>query len=381
MEAGAVCLDLTRTLRRAGSGPPTGIDRVERAWADRVALDGGFGLVRTKLGFLLLDAQGVRIAASWEGPRDALLSRLRQCAVARRPPVSFGFRRCVPAGTVYLNAGHSALDRRTLRLARRSFRSTGVILHDVIPLDRPDLARPGMADSARRRIEAVRRFADVIVAPLRSTAADIARHLPDRKVDAVPFGVPPQEPGSAGLPPELAGPVPWVCVIGTIEPRKGHAFLLDLWDLLAAGRAHAALPRLVVIGRRGWAPASLFDRLDARPPGVIEYNALDDRQRTAVLAGARALLFPSLAEGFGFPPLEAAALGVPVIATPLPQTRELLGDWPVYVASDDLYGWRDAVVGVTAEGVQMLPRRDRPALPGWNRHFEDVIALLREARG
>ncbi|MDT9702392.1 glycosyltransferase, partial [Streptomyces sp. P17] len=88
---------------------------------------------------------------------------------------------------------------------------------------------------------------------------------------------------------------PRFVTLGTIEPRKNHALLLDVWDSLPPPR-----PQLVVIGRRGWADQALFARI-AATPDVAEFNTLDDGQVAAVLTGAQALLMPSFAEGFGLP--------------------------------------------------------------------------------
>ena len=378
MNAGAVCLDLTRTVRRAGSGPSTGIDRVERAWGARVLRDGGLGLVRTRLGFLLLDGPAIGAALTWDGAAEDLLPTLRCHALARCPRFGpgCGAGRHVPDGTVYLNVGHAGLDDRTLGLAGRHFARTGVILHDVIPLDHPDLARPGMDRTVEARLAAVRRHADVVIAPLAPTADLIAAYLTTIPIRVAPFGIDTRIADHADRPAGIPSDRPCFVAIGTVEPRKGHAILLDVWSALSRTVGPARLPTLVIAGRRGWAAPDLIGRLHSLPPGVIWREDLTDRQLAATLAGARALLFPSLAEGFGFPPLEAAALGVPVIATPLPQTRSLLGDWPVYLRGDDIYGWRDAVITLAAEGDRMPPRRAPPALPGWDRHFDTVLSLL-----
>ena len=131
----------------------------------------------------------------------------------------------------------------------------------------------------------------------------------------------------------------------------------------------ADLPQLVIAGGRGWANAAVFARLDARPPGVIEAPGLSDGALVTLLQGSAGLLFPSLAEGFGLPPAEAAALGVPVIANPLPELREVLGDYPVYLPVTDSYSWLETIE-------RTMPQADRAhrfTPPRWEDHFNTVL--------
>jgi glycosyltransferase involved in cell wall biosynthesis len=159
--------------------------------------------------------------------------------------------------------------------------------------------------------------------------------------------------------------------LGTIEPRKNHALLFDIWELHKDGE----IPPLHVIGAKGWADQELFaqmDRLIARNL-VIHHPNLSDPAAMGLLAGAQALLFPSLAEGFGLPPLEAAALGVPVIANDLPVLREVLGDLAVYLDVTDRYSWQQAILAVSQNG-GATQNHFRP--PTWPQHFKTVLTAI-----
>ena len=82
----------------------------------------------------------------------------------------------------------------------------------------------------------------------------------------------------------------------------------------------------------------------AVPEGrIVRTGHLGIDHLRAVVAGSSGLLFPSLDEGFGLPPLEAMAAGVPVVAADLPVTREVLGDEAAYRSPTDAEGWLDAV--------------------------------------
>jgi glycosyltransferase involved in cell wall biosynthesis len=184
-----------------------------------------------------------------------------------------------------------------------------------------------------------------------------------------PIGVRVSAP--APLPPGLKPVAPWFVALGTIEPRKNIGLLLDVWERLAP------TPQLYIIGSRGWADAGLLARLDALPPDgpVRVLSGLTDGAVATLLSGARALLFPSLAEGFGLPPLEAAALGTPVIAGDLAVTRELLGDYPVYLPLGDSYSWAETIARKTAEPPGEGVQGNGVGIPRWEDHFKIVLSV------
>ncbi len=140
-------------------------------------------------------------------------------------------------------------------------------------------------------------------------------------------------PRTGGLPPFEGRP--FVLALGTIEPRKDHVTLLLAFTAVA--RADPDL-LLVVAGADGWGPsfASMLDPLpeDVRARIIREPNVDDDR-RDVLLAHARLLAYPSLYEGFGFPPLEAMSSGVPVVATAAGSLPEVLGDGAILVPTGD----------------------------------------------
>ncbi len=143
-------------------------------------------------------------------------------------------------------------------------------------------------------------------------------------------------------PAELDG-VNYFVVCGTIEPRKNHLMLLNLWRELARD---AAPPKLVIVGKRGWLNGNVVELLErslALRPHVIEAGGLSTPGLRRLLAGARALLMPSLGEGFGLPVAEALAAGAPVIASDIEAFREVGGDAPDYVHPLDGLGWLQAV--------------------------------------
>ena len=407
----ARCLDLTRLISRVGRGPATGVDRVEAAYLHHL-LDGDvplFVLVRTVLGFVLLDRAGAtKIAArlsgdqAWGG-RDlvGVLSRripkvkqqaeadLRRFAIARcrRGALAGILARYLPEGTVYLNVGHSNLGEEPLTAWRAVPNARRVVLvHDIIPLDHPEYQRPGTPAAFEAKLRRVGAEADLVIYNSQATQGAAERRfaawgrVPDGLVAHLGVDLP--QPDPSRIPADLHLPVPYFITLGTIEPRKNHGLLLDVWETLADELPEARMPHLIIAGRRGWENAEVFRRLDTSPVMdrfVHEREGLHDGTVAALIAGARALLFPSRAEGFGLPPLEAAALGTPVICSDLPIYREFLANIPVYLDSDDVYSWTQSIkrmaddkqAGQASGAETCVPSR----LPTWTDHFNLVLKV------
>ena len=107
----------------------------------------------------------------------------------------------------------------------------------------------------------------------------------------------------------------------------------------------------MLVGQRGWETENVIDMLDRCPAlrgTVIEHNALPDAAMVPLLSGARALLLPSFAEGFGFPVIEALQLGVPALCSDIPALRETGGAVPEFLDPLDGPGWHRAILDYAA---------------------------------
>lgn len=390
-------LDLTRLTSRLGHGQPTGVDRVEAAYLAQflTLATPVYGLVKTKLGFLCLDKAGLvafQMLVSGQStlPTADYVSRLLrrtqpQLAQAETAVRRLAFARCRPArlpqllrkicpdGFDYFNTGHANLTAATLRRIRAGGAvSLVVLVHDTIPLDHPEFTRPDTIAAFDAKIAAVATHADLVIhsahATRRQTDLHFARHGRIPPALVAPLGITPLHPTTTALHAH-----PYFVTIGTIEPRKNHAFLLDLWEMMHRDLPRGAIPHLIILGRRGWANETVFRRLDSLPfinQTVFERPNLPDDQVANLLAQSCGLLFPSHVEGFGLPPLEAASLRIEVVVPPLPIYHETLGDYPVYVPLDDRYSWMATIIRLT-QGNTVKPK---PAqIPQWEAHFKTVL--------
>ncbi|MCA0962875.1 glycosyltransferase family 4 protein [Salipiger bermudensis] len=388
-------LDLTRLVSRAGR-PFTGIDRVEYAYLRRLLRSGPlYGLVRSSLGYLLLDRRGCaelkrRIDGDdWAAPdllaklrrldpgRAGAERALRAVAVARCLPRGLVamLRRQLPAGTQYLNIGHTNFTDRTIAALRGipGIR-IAVLLHDTLPLDVPEHQRPGIPERFEGFLTRVGRHADLVICNSHQTERDLRRHLPDSAAQSVVAHLGIDLPTATIAPGGPWQGRPYFVALGTIEPRKNHALLLDIWE------QQRPPADLLICGSRGWNNDAVFARLDAGIAGVHELPGLDDGQIAALLKGSAGMLFPSLAEGYGLPPMEAACLGVPVLASNLSVLREVLGDIPVYAPVADRYLWAQLITTMAEDhraGQGAAPDAAAAfAPPSWDAHFETVFTLI-----
>ncbi|MEO1612818.1 MAG: glycosyltransferase family 1 protein [Pseudomonadota bacterium] len=374
-----VLLDATRAISRAGLGAATGIDRVERRWIEE-ALAGRWGaarfVARIASGLHHLDADAMsEVLAMLDGEAPAPRPDMRGAlSLAKRPEarrIESAVRRCArPAATarVYANVGHANLTPESVAAARAAGASRVVVLlHDAIPLEHPEFARPDGPEKMRRRLGAAE-AADAVVYNSADTRARAEARMESPPPGAVaPLGI---DARKAPVPPHDG----FVC-LGTIEPRKNHALLLGVWARLGPGA-----PTLHLIGRRGWMNEEVFARLDAFPQGVIEHGALGDGEAAALIGGARALLFPSFAEGFGLPVGEALARGCPVLASDLAALREIGGEAPDYLSPRDQDGWREAVAAyaepASPRRAAQIARIANWSAPTWADHFAAVDRVM-----
>jgi glycosyltransferase involved in cell wall biosynthesis len=396
-DAGEVILDISRLVSRVRHHTPSGVDRVEMAYATglqtryggrlRYAIvhpAGRYGRLPTAKARLFLDLLERRWAneAGATKPRSLPQVLPAMLDLWPQPP------RSVP-GSVYVQASPHHLTKPDLVrgiLAREQARFL-CLIHDLIPIDYPEYARPGGADLHRRRIETVAALADGVIVNsaatgksmrpwLERTGRDVATHVALLGTQDLPDG-----PVVAELPAE-----PYFLCVGTIEPRKNHLLLLNLWRAMAESMPAGAVPKLVIVGRRGWENEQVIDMLERCPAlvgHVEERNGCSDRALRDLLRGARALLLPSFAEGYGMPVAEALSVGTPVICSDLPALREAGGDAPDFLDPLDGPGWRAAILDHHQGGAMRAAQLRRVPTwrsPTWEDHIKIVCNAIEALR-
>jgi glycosyltransferase involved in cell wall biosynthesis len=288
-------------------------------------------------------------------------------------------------GQIYLNVGHTGLNERSLPswIKRHQLRAV-FLVHDLIPLTHPEYCRDGEAVKHRQRMYNVLESAAGVIANSQATLNDLSRFAKQMGLP-MPMSVTAWISGAqfrTKLPPPNRG---HFVAVGTIEGRKNHQLLLNIWRKLVAEHGENA-PTLVIIGQRGWQADRVFsqlDRLDSLQDYVVELGSCSDDELAAWMSTARALLMPSFVEGFGLPVFEALELGTPVIASDLAVYREIAGDIPTYIDPHNEGSWARTIEAFCEDS----PERNRQVAatagfraPTWRDHFRKVESWLQTLR-
>ncbi len=254
-----------------------------------------------------------------------------------------------------------------------------VTIHDLAYLRRPETVAPATLDYLRLVPRALERGA-VVCTPSRAVAEQVcdAYALEADRVHPTHLGVDPQwastTPPDAATRARLGLPERYLLAVGTLEPRKNLGILLDVLRRPGA----AALPPLVLVGARGWGDA--LDESGLPTGALLRTGHLPYPELRAVVAGAAGLAFPSLDEGFGLPPVEALACGVPVLAADLPVTREVLGAAAAYASPSDVEAWAVGLRALLDEPVGTPEsRRAHAAGYTWQACARATVAAYRQA--
>lgn len=235
-------------------------------------------------------------------------------------------------------------------------RAAGVVsIHDLSFDQHPDTVDAQVLRYQRLVPRGLQR-AKVVLTLTETTAQEVReRYQLDNVMVARPgvdpswFAVP-----SQGQPEGL--PSEYVLFVGSVEPRKNLPVLVE------ALRRMASPPPLVLAGPAGWGP-----ELDTRGIAVHRTGYLSDADLHRVVAGASVLAFPSRHEGFGLPPLEALACGVPVVVSDLPVLREVLGHQASYTPVGDVEALAEALQRALDSPGDARARRAHAAQWTWER--------------
>ncbi|MGH9296955.1 MAG: glycosyltransferase family 4 protein [Acidimicrobiales bacterium] len=360
--------------------------------------------LRVALDALPLAGQPSGIGAAARGLIEALVERedveVSTYAVARK---AFTARREVPAGIRFRGlpmptrlaqvawqfgrfpkaetvAGAADVVHGTNYVVPPTRKAAAVVtVNDLTAVRYPELCTPVTLTYPALVRKAVSRGAFVHV-PSDFVRDEVVQMLdvPDDVVRVVHWGIPPVPEPTTRPPVEP----PYVLALGTVEPRKDYPTLVEAFHALSARTPGL---RLVVAGADGWGAETLTGAVAARrlEDRVVRLGYVNEEERNSLLWNASALAYPSLYEGFGFPPLEAMSAGVPVVATRAGAVPQVVGNAAVLVPARDVAAFAEALGrALTDIGFrdQMIARgRERASLFSWARTADEMVGLYHDA--
>ncbi|MCC6405442.1 MAG: glycosyltransferase family 4 protein [Candidatus Yanofskybacteria bacterium] len=233
------------------------------------------------------------------------------------------------------------------------------------------------------------RASDRVIAVSQATADDLVQlyGIPQERISVVHSGIDPQlrrasEQDIARWRERHGIVNPFILALGTREPRKNLPALVRAWDALRR-RGDMRRVDLVLVGQDGWLEGPLYEaiRTSKDPHRVRFVGPIDAQDRACALSAASVLAYPSLLEGFGFPPLEAMACGTPVVASATSSLIEVVGDAGILVDPyrvDGLAGALEAVLQDAGLRSRMAAKGyERAARFTWSTAAERTLAVLR----
>ncbi len=372
-------IDVTRLYENQRRGKQiTGVDRVSLAYIEQ---------------FSSIACVVIRLSKQWlflpKNQSNEIFANLIMKKPIRLPSRFFRFKYCRPADgkNFLLHTAHNGLEKTNFIELMTFYDLRGIyFLHDLIPIEYPEYCRVGSYQQHRQRLLAMSK-ADMVIC----NSYDVfnkfigycrANGLSLPKTIWAHLGVNNALNTQVITPiiPDVVDNHPFFLMVGTIEGRKNHWLMLNVWRILIDEMGESC-PKLVIVGKRGWECEQVLATLDRSinlKNCVVELNQCIDSQLTYLLTKTQALLFPSNAEGFGLPLVEALLLRVPVIASDIPIFQEIGLDVVKLLSPFDTAAWKDVIVEY------MLPESEgrnnqiqkiesiQDKLPTWQKHFEVV---------
>ncbi|WP_369024951.1 glycosyltransferase [Qipengyuania sp. RANM35] len=379
-----ILLDVTRAVSRRWRGKtPSGLDRVADAYAKHFAAKSLAVLQVRGRPFVLDAGNSERLLGALDQPRPefrkVVMRMMGRLPIGTAPAADL-------AGARYLNVSHTDFDLAAhWRWVRRHSLRPTYFLHDLIPISSPEVTTPHKTARHRGRVMRALSGAEGIVVNSHTTAQELtlfARKTGSRLAATLvaPLAAE-RRPVTCGQP-QTTGPV--FVSIGTVEKRKNYMLLLDVWSRLVR-RLGVGTPKLVIVGSWGLGGHAVRNRLmrDAELARFVEVRSgLGDAEVARLVSSARAVLLPSLAEGFGLPLIEALQQGVPVIASDLPSFIEFGQGIPTLIDPANAIAWEQAIVDFCGESIErerQLACVGNFTSPTWADHFASVEGWLASA--
>jgi glycosyltransferase involved in cell wall biosynthesis len=340
-----------------------------------------------------LPVEGVELEPVVAAHRPAALSQSGLPHARRlRLPRSLLYRRWTSGRGPSVGGQASLVHAPSLAFPPRDGRPLVVTVHDALFLENPEWFTSAGVDFHTRMLQRIDE-ADAVIVPSKVTADSLASiERPPSDVRIIPMGtdlVPPEPDERARMLDAAKVEKPYVLWMGTLEPRKNpEGVVRGFVHAIESGVPGADELKLYLVGPAGWWSGDVRELISEKGLGD-RIRRIDTPQaapvRAALYAEASVFLFPSLAEGFGLPVLEAMACGTPVVTSNRSSLPEVAGSAAELCDPTDHFSighslqkvLRDAEL---ADDLRRLGAR-RAKDYTWERTAQLTVALYREVLG
>lgn len=294
----------------------------------------------------------------------------------------------------YFNMSHHRLDNHNgfQGLVESGVQKLIFCIYDLIPITYPEYVKDGDMQKHVKRIESVLSLKESELITISEDSKDEIIKYAQKKNFKIPksinvlyIGVEEhmlQQKQSISNN-EFDKLKPYFLYVSTIEARKNHILLLNIWRELSKELNNKNLPKLIIVGKRGWenqSATAMLDRCDAIQNSVVEMSGLNDNKLIELYRGANAMLFPSYVEGWGMPVVEAISLGTPVICNDIKVLHEAGQLVPEYIDVMDSKKWKDTILDYIREDSNLkekqLERMKSFEAPTWDDYFNKFENIL-----
>ena len=267
-----------------------------------------------------------------------------------------------------------------------------VTVHDMVYKSFPDTVRGRTKNMLDMGLKRSMKRADLIVTDSEFSKKEIIKYFPqhESKIRVVPCGVDLERFHPCDAPeriPEVKKSLDiegdYFLYVGTIEPRKNLERLITAYAAFVK-KVGSSSPKLVLAGGKGWLDQGIYSRVEklGMTKDIIFTKYVPSEDMNPLMCGALAFVFPSLYEGFGMPPLEAMACGVPVLASGEASLPEVTGDCAVICDAFDTKSIAEGMYRLysSEELRKELSRKGLQRAQGftWKRSAEMLMEVYRE---
>lgn len=266
-------------------------------------------------------------------------------------------------------------------LGRRT--KTAVVIHDLIAFDNePHDQKATMIE--RALLPRVLKTSRFILCVSKATKKDLLHRFPKTdasKITVIYEGPTMAKPITSNQQPSRRSSnqidTPYILSIGTLCPRKNQLRLIEAFNMLP--NSLRLRTRLILAGGRGWQDEEIVE-LAKKSQNVEWRGYVSDDELTELLAGAAALAYPSLKEGFGLPILDAMALGVPVLTSNFGSMKEVAGDAALFIdpfsVESIAKGLQRLVLDADLRDALITKGKERAKLFSWEKTVDLMIETI-----